>query len=360
MRVKKKLSFPTEKKTPMAHRIAIAFGGGGARAFSITAGILSVIDPLPDMILAANSGGALAVARWLKGAEDWTPHNLDEPHTPAHMLSAMTRRQMLATVVTHMMCKLGRNTWKAIIADLLNTGRERRKHAPEFLTVASRCSVPMKLEELSEKAGFTLEQMCAYSSFVASPALLSLIGPTERLIPTHGDDYLVDGGFMDNLAVAPLVKRGCRRIIAVVNSPIPLSMDRAQWGHNDVVNLFGWPNVIGGQPCPVFDPADLDRTMSALNECNGIATVVYWVKDHHVTVTWIYISPSPEFMSSLPESVRRRVAAIQTFPHVPTFVPTVNVVSIAPFLANVLFLYGRFLGLLLRPLMPPVTVPSPC
>lgn len=344
----------------MAHEIAVSFGGGGARAFSITAGILSALDPLPNILLSANSGGALAIARWLKGADDWTPHNLDEHHTPTHVLSAITRRQMLATVVTHLMCKLGRNTWKAIISDLLNTGRERRKHPPDFIAVASRCTVPMKLEEMSEQSGWSLEQMCAYSSFVASPALLSLIGPTEKLIPTHGKDYLVDGGFMDNLAVAPLVKRGCRRIIAVVNSPVPLSMDRAQWAENDIVNLFGWPNTIGGQPCPVFDPADLDRTMSALNECGGIATVVYWVVDHHVSVTWVYIGPSPDFIASLPESVRRRVDAIQTFPHVPTFVPTLNVVSIAPFLANVLFLYGRFLGLRLRALMPPVTVPSPC
>jgi predicted acylesterase/phospholipase RssA len=344
----------------MTHRIAISFGGGGARAFCITAGIISVLDPLPDMLVAANSGGALAVARWIKGAEDWTPHDLDQPHSSSHLLSAITRRQMLATVVTHMMCKLGRNTWRAIIADLLTTDRERRKHAPDFIAVASRCTVPMKLEELSEKNGFSLEQMCAHSSFVASPALLSLIGPTEKLIPTHGKDYLVDGGFMDNLAVAPLVRRGCRRIIAVVSSPVPLSMDREQWANNDVVNLFGWPNVIGGQACQVFDAADLERTMSALNECNGVATVVYWVVDHHVTVTWVYIGPSPEFMASLPESVRRRVAAVPSFPHVPTFVPTLNVMSIAPFLANVLFLYGRFLGQRLRPLLPQVTVPGPC
>jgi hypothetical protein len=337
---------------------AIAFGGGGARAFSITAGILSILDPLPDLLISANSGAALAVARWLKGAADWTPHNLEDPHAPEHVLSAITRRQMLATVVTHMLCKLGRDTWKAIISDLISTGRARRPHAPELIAVSSRCSVPMKLEELSEKKGFTLEQMCAHSSFVASPALFSLLKPTERLIPKHGEHYLVDGGFMDNLAVAPLVRRGFTNIIAVVNSPVPLSMDRSTWAENDVVNLFGWPNTIGGQCCPVFSEADLERTMSALVECGGLATVVYWVTDHYVTVTWAYIGPSVDFMDSLPDRVKRRVSAVESFPHVPTFSATLNVMSISPFLANALFLYGRFLGQRLQPLLLPVTVPS--
>jgi hypothetical protein len=337
---------------------AISFGGGGARAFSITAGILSILDPLPDLLLSANSGAALAVARWLKGAADWTPHDLEEPHPPEHMLAAMTRRQTLATVVTHMLCKLGRDTWRAIISDLIATGKARRPHAPDFIAVASRCSVPMKLEALREKDGFTLEQMCAHSSFVASPALFSLLKPTERLIPKHGEHYLVDGGFMDNLAVAPLIKRGFTNIIAVVNSPVPLSMDRFTWSENDVVNLFGWPNTIGGQCCPVFSAGDLERTMSALVEGEGVATVVYWVVDRFVTVNWVYIGPSAGFMDSLPESVKRRVRAVASFPHVPTFSATLNVMTISPFLANALFLYGRFLGQRLQPLLLPVTVPS--
>lgn len=337
---------------------AISFGGGGARAFSITAGILSILDPLPDLFIAANSGASLAVARWMKGAVDWTPHDLDEAHAPEHVLSAMTRQQMLATAVTHMLCKLGRDTWKAIISDLLATGCRRRPHSPPFIAVASRCSVPMKLEELSETEGYSLEQMCAHSSFVASPALFSLVKLTERLIPKHGEHYLVDGGFMDNIAVSPLVKRGFTNIISVVCSPIPLSMDRQQWAENDIVNLFGWPNTIGGQCCPVFSEYDLEKTMIALVEGGGMATVTYWVGDHDVTVTWVYIGPSVDFMNTLPEGVRRRVSAVPNFPHVPTFSATLNVLSISPFLANVLFLYGRFLGQRLQPLLLPVTVPS--
>lgn len=337
----------------------ISFGGGGARAFSITAGILSALDPWPELLLSANSGAALAIGRWIKGAGDWTPHNLDDAHTPDHILAAITRKQMLATVIRHMMCKLGRNTWNAIVSDLMHTNRARREHTPQFLAVASKCSVPMQLEELTEQAGWSLEEMCAHSSFVASPALLSLVGPLERMIPKHGPHYLVDGGFMDNLAVAPLVRQGCTRIVAVVNSPIRLSMDRSTWADNDVVNLFGWPNTIGGRACPVFSPQDLDRTMSALVESAGVATVVYWVVDHFVTVTWVYIGPSAEFLETLPTNVARRVSSIPSFPHVPTFSPTLNVMAIAPFLANVLFLYGRFLGQRLRPLLIPVTVPAP-
>ena len=337
---------------------AIAFGGGGARAYSITAGIMSVLDLSPDLTIAANSGAALAVARWMKNAHDWTPHDLYEPHAASHTLSAVTRMQTLATVVTHLMCRLGRDTWRTIVSDLLHTGLGRRDHAPDFVAVASRFSKPMQLEELSEKEGWSLEQMCAHSSFVASPALLSLIRLTERLIPTHGAHYLVDGGFMDNLAVAPLVKRGYEEIVAVVNSPVPLSLDRSQWADNDIVNLFGWPNTIGGQACAVFDPADLERTMTALVEGQGFATCVYVVGNKSITVHWVYISPCQEFLESLPESLAKRISAIEQFPHVPTFSATLNVMTIAPFFANALFLYGKFLGRRLQRLLPPGTVPA--
>jgi hypothetical protein len=337
---------------------AIAFGGGGARAYAITAGIMSVLDLSPYLMISANSGSALAVARWLKSADDWTPHDLYEAHATPHTLSAVTRRQTLATVVTHLMCRLGRDTWRAIVSDLLYTGRARRKHAPDFVAVASRCSMPMELEELCEADGWTLEQMCAHSSFVASPKLLSLVRATERLIPKHGEHYLVDGGFMDNLAVAPLVRRGYREIVSVVNSPIPLSMDRAQWAENDIVNLFGWPNTIGGQACPVFDPGDLERTMQALVEGEGFASCVYRVGNRDVTVHWVYIAPCDEFLQSLPSRLAKRVAAIESFPHVPTFSPTLNVMTIPPFFANALFLYGKFLGRRLQPRLPPATVPA--
>jgi len=337
---------------------AISFGGGGARAYSVTAGILSALELSPDLLVAANSGAALAVARWLKSADDWTPHDLYEPHAAQHTLSTITRRQTLATVVAHLMCRLGRDTWRAIVSDLLHTGSPRREHAPDFIAVASRCSTPMCLEELSETDGWTLEQMCAHSSFVASPALFSLLGPTERLIPKHGSHYLVDGGFMDNLAVAPLIRRGFTEIVSVVNSPVPLSMDRSQWADNDVVNLFGWPNRIGGQACPVFDPADLDRTMEALVAGQGWATCAYAVGGRTVTVHWVYISPCDEFMESMPRRLAKRINAIDRFPHVPTFSPTLNVMTIAPFFANALFLYGKFLGRRLQSLLPPETVPA--
>ena len=321
---------------------------------------MSVLELSPDLLLSANSGAALAVSRWMKNAQDWTPHDLYEPHVPSHTLSAVTRMQTLATVVTHLMCRLGRDTWRTIVSDLIDTGRGRREHAPDFVVVASRFSTPKCLEELSEKEGWSLEQMCAHSSFVASPTLLSLIGPTERLIPKHGAHYLVDGGFMDNLALTPLIKRGFEEIVAVVHSPVPLSLDPSQWTENDIVNLFGWPNTISGHTCAVLDPADLERTMAALVEGQGFATCVYNRGDVNksVTIHWVYISPCQEFLQSLPESLSKRITAIEQFPHVPTFSATLNLMTIPPFFANALFLYGKFLGRRLQQLLPPGTVPA--
>lgn len=319
---------------------------------------MSVLDLSPDLLIAANSGAALAVSRWMKNAQDWTPHDLYEPHAASHTLSAVTRMQTLATVVTHLLCRLGRDTWRTIVSDLLHTGLGRREHAPDFVAVAARFSNPMRLEELSERDGLSLEQMCAHSSFVGSPRLLSLIGPTERLIPKHGAHYLVDGGFMDNSALSPLITRGYTEIVAVINSPVQLSLDQSQWVDNDIVNLFGWPNTIGGQACPVFDPADLERTMAALAEGQGFATCVYNIGDQGVTIHWVHISPCQEFLQSLPDSVAQRINAIEQFPHVPTFSATLNVMTIPPFSANALFLYGKFLGRRLQQLLPPGTVPA--
>lgn len=322
-------------------KMAIAFGGGGARAFSITAGILSVLNPSFDVMLSANSAASWAVVRWIKGANMWTPADLDEHHPQTHILHAASRPRMVATFFNHAFS--GRRMWKSVVSELLATPTKRRPQSPELIITATLCTQPMQLLEMTENETWDFNTMCAFSSF-APGFLLTLNSVTERVVPKHGPHYVVDGGYVDNLALVPLVRRKIKHIISIINTPIQFSMDESTWRANDLCCLFGADSVVFGHPKQLFDAELLHPTMQAIHDGNGIATCAYVVDGVHIDITWVYIMHSQEFVHSLPRSVARRISAIKDFPHIQTFAATAELVTIKPFTANALFLYGRHLG----------------
>jgi hypothetical protein len=320
----------------------VAFGGGGARACAITAGVLSAVV-MGDVVVSANSGATWAIARWLRGAFMWTPENLDAQHPRDHVLYATTATRILP-LLAHVGVA-GPLAWFDSTSKIIATNTERR-NGPPFICCATLFTRQPQLLELTEEDGWDLVDMCAHSTFAASPEL-----HTHLTFPTFGGYPLVDGGFTDNLAVAPLVRRGCRRIVSIVNTPIPLSDSTDTSQLNDISRLFGWRGVVKGVSQHVFPAKDYSDTIKGLVDSKGIFTRAYSTDYGECTVTWVYITRDSDFIETLQPCLKARMR--DDFPHLPTQL------TFDPFDANLLFLYGRFIGTRLQSVFGPPCVSEP-
>lgn len=154
---------------------------------------------------------------------------------------------------------------------------------------------------------------------------------------------VIDGGYLDNLAILPLLRRTYPIIVSFTNTDIPLgvttptclgtsSADVYQGVSTEISRLFGLGNVPADQPnIQVFDSADFAKVRDGLMATKASGSVPFYlgvhqivpnqlgIPQHTVAVVWYYNDLSTNWKSQLHPDALHLLEQDPTFTNFPNY-----------------------------------------